>query len=255
MRLTIDTDAGWLTEETATGTRELPLYSPEAFGLLSREWVRVGWTQKYSYSFTWLGRPVVQLPEDLVRVQEVIWRVQPDVIIETGVAHGGSLIFYASLCRAIGRGRVVGVDVEIRPHNRAAIEGHPLGRDITLIEGSSTDPAVLARVRGLVRPGERALVLLDSCHAKAHVLAELRAYGPLVAVGSYLVATDGVMGELAGLPQAPPAWAWDNPAAAAREFAAADPRFVLEEPPFAFNEGAVTERVTYWPSAYLRRVA
>lgn len=255
MRLTIDTDAGLLTEETPAGRRDVPLHSPEAFGLLSRQWVAVGWTQKYSYGFTWMGRPVVQLPEDLVRIQEVIWRVQPDVIVETGVAHGGSLVFYAGLCKAIGRGRVIGVDIEIRPHNRSAIEAHPLADAITLIEGSSTAPAVLDRVRAAVRPGERVLVLLDSNHAKAHVLAELHAYAPLVTVGSYLVATDGVMADVAGLPGGKPDWAWDNPQEAAREFAAQDPRFRLEDPPLAFNEGAVTDRVTYWPSAYLRRVA
>src|SRR5436309_16136321 len=124
MRLTVDTDARTVTEETEAGRRVLPLDSPEAFGLLSRQWLAVGWTQKYSYSFTWLGRPLIQLPEDVLRIQEVIYRVQPDVIIETGVAHGGSLVFYASLCKAMGRGRVIGIDVEIRPHNRRALETH-----------------------------------------------------------------------------------------------------------------------------------
>jgi cephalosporin hydroxylase len=255
MRFTVDTDAGVLTEETAAGPRDVPLYSPEAFRLLSRQWVSVGWTQKYSYAFTWLGRPVVQLPEDLVRVQEIIWQVKPDVIVETGVAHGGSLIFHASLCRAIGRGRVIGVDIEVRPHNRSAIEGHHLAGSITLIEGSSTDPAVVDRVRSLVKPGERVLVLLDSNHSRGHVLAELEAYAPLVSVRSYIVATDGVMEDLAGLPGVPPDWAWDNPQEAAREFARRDPRFRLEDPPVPFNEGAITDRVTYWPSAYLKRVA
>src|SRR4051812_17932050 len=199
MKLTIDTNTRQLVHE-ADGTRAvLPLYGPEAFDLLSRCWVQVGWAQKYSYCFTWLGRPVVQLPEDLLRIQEVIFRVRPDVIVETGVAHGGSLIFYASLCKATDRGRVVGVDIEIRPHNRRSIESHPLSKYITLIEGSSISPEVVAKVTAAVRPGERVLVLLDSNHTKAHVLAELHAYAPLVGVGSYLVATDGVMADVAGL--------------------------------------------------------
>jgi cephalosporin hydroxylase len=147
------------------------------------------------------------------------------------------------------------VDVEIRAHNRRAIEAHPLAAYITLIEGGSTDAAVLERIRAAVRPGERVLALLDSCHSKAHVLAELEAYGPLVSVGSYVVATDGIMADVAGRPGGRPEWAWDNPQEAAREFAARDPRFRLEEPEFAFNEGKITERVTYWPSAFLRRVA
>src|SRR5262245_43621142 len=140
MRLTIDTEARTLTEQTPFGSRVLALDCPEAFALLSKQWLAVGWTQKYSYSFTWMGRPLIQLPEDVLRVQEVIYQTRPDVIVETGVAHGGSLIFYASLCKAMGSGRVVGVDVSIRPHNRRAIEEHPLAEYVTLIEGSSTDP-------------------------------------------------------------------------------------------------------------------
>src|SRR5687767_11228245 len=119
---------------------------------LSRIWVREITRHKYAYNFTWMGRPIIQFPQDMLALQEIVWRVKPDVIVETGIAHGGSLIFYAGLCRAIGRGRVVGVDVEIRPHNRAAIEDHPLAESITLIEGSSTAPAVLDRVRAAVRP-------------------------------------------------------------------------------------------------------
>jgi cephalosporin hydroxylase len=255
MRLTVDTNTRTLTEETTGGSRVLALDSPEAFSLLSRQWLAVGWTQKYSYSFTWMGRPLIQLPEDVLRIQEVIFQTQPDVIVETGVAHGGSLIFYASLCKAMGKGRVVGVDIHIRPANRRAIEEHPLAEFITLFEGSSTDPAVVDAVEQQVRPGERVLVLLDSDHSKAHVLAELKAYAPLVTVGSYLVATDGVMADVAGRPGAKPEWLWDNPQEAARAFAADDERFRLEEPAPLFNEGKITQRVTYWPSAYLRRVA
>jgi cephalosporin hydroxylase len=251
VRLTIDTDAGTLSADG----RDYPLDSPEAFRLISRQWVAVGWALRYSYSFTWLGRPIVQLPEDLIRVQEVIFRVQPDVIVETGVAHGGSLIFYASLCKALGRGRVVGVDIQIRPHNRTAIEAHPLAPLVTLLEGSSTSPTIVETVRGLIRPGERVLALLDSNHTKGHVLAELEAYASLVTVGSYVVATDGIMADVADKPGARPEWAWDNPQEAAREFAARDSRFRLEDPPLLFNESRLSERVTYWPGAYLRRVA
>src|SRR5262245_3342699 len=255
MKLTIDTARRRLVHETTADRRELPLDSPEAFGLLSRCWLEVGWTQKYSYSFTWLGRPLVQLPEDVVRVQEVVHRVRPDVIVETGVAHGGSLIFYASLCKALDRGRVIGVDVTIRPPNRRAIEAHPLAGHITLVEGSSTDPAVVQRVRSLVRPGETVLVVLDSCHTREHVRAELEAYAPLVSPGSYVIATDGIMADLAGVPGGRPEWAWDNPQQAAREFARGHGDFLLEEPALAFNESTIRERVTYWPSAYLKRVA
>src|SRR5262245_18853341 len=254
MKLFIDTDAGVLRREDGGESAEWPLYSPEAFQALTRQWLAVGWTQRYSYGFSWMGRPVVQLPEDLVRIQEVIHRLRPDVIVETGIAHGGSLIYYASLCKAMDYGRVIGIDIEIRPHNRRAIETHPLSKFITLIEGSSTDPAIVRRVKGSVRPGETVLVLLDSCHTRTHVLAELEAYAPLVSQGSYVVATDGIMGDLAGLPGARSDWSWDNPREAALEFAQHHLEFALDPPPFPFNEGNIKERVTYWPSAYIRRV-
>ena len=253
MRLTIDTDAKKLTREDEDGVRDIPLYTREAFELLSNEWVKVGWSCKYTYTFTWLGRPIIQLPDDLLRVQEVIYQLKPDVIVETGVAHGGSLIFYASLFRLIGKGRVIGVDVEIRPHNRAAIESHPLSPSITLIEGDAVADETVARVRAALKPGETVLVLLDSCHTKEHVLRELVAYSPLVTPGSYIVATDGLMKDLADVPRGNPEWAHDNPAAAAAEFARRDPSFRLEEPRWLFNESDLTAAVTHWPGAWLRK--
>ena len=135
MKLTLDTSAGSLQVSEDGKDQQLSLYSPEAFAALSRAWVKVGWSLKQTYSFTWMGRPIIQLPEDMVRIQEVLFSVKPDVVIETGVAHGGSLIFYASLFKAMGHGRVVGVDVAIRPHNRKAIEEHPMSPLIALIEG------------------------------------------------------------------------------------------------------------------------
>src|SRR2546423_15245584 len=128
MKLTIDTEARTLIAEADGQNREMPLYSDEAFELISDQWLKVGWNQKYPYTFSWLGRPIVQLPEDMIRAQEVIYRVRPSVIIETGVAHGGSLIYYASLCKVMGRGRVIGIDIEIRPHNRRAIESHEMSQ-------------------------------------------------------------------------------------------------------------------------------
>ena len=252
--ITFDTDRGVVIVSGPDGSREIPFDSPEAFREASRVWLRCGWDAKYVYGFSWLGRPIIQLPDDLLRIQEVIAAVQPDVIVETGVAHGGSLVFYATLCKAMERGRVIGVDIEIRPHNRRAIEAHLLAPLITLIEGSSIDPATVASVRAQIRPGERVLVLLDSNHTAEHVLAELRAYGPLVTKGSYIVAADGIMQDVVGAPRTKPDWTWNNPRTAVREFLKTTGDFVSEEPPFPFNEGIVTERVTYWPEGFLRRV-
>lgn len=254
MKLTIDTSAQTLRREDGNNAEEIPLYSKAAWELLSREWVRVGWNQRYQYTFSWFGRPVIQLPEDLVRIQEVIYAVKPDVVIETGVAHGGSLIYYATICQAVGKGRVIGIDIEIRPHNRRAIEAHELAHRIALVEGSSTDPGVVAKVKGLVKPGESVLVLLDSNHTKQHVAAELEAYHDLVTPGSYLVATDGIMQDLADVPRGNPDWKWDNPSAAAEEFAARHPEFVLDQPPWPFNESELGVNITHWPQAWLRRL-
>ena len=254
MKLELDSEARTLTLRDGAKAQTMPLYSRQAYEALSHWWVKVGWNEKAIYNFTWFGRPIIQLPEDMVRIQEVIYRVRPDVIIETGVAHGGSLIFYASICKAMERGRVVGIDIEIRPHNRKAIEAHELKPLITLLEGSSVDPAIVAQAEALVRPGETVLVLLDSNHTKAHVLAELEAYHGLVSRDSYIVATDGVMQDLTDVPRGKPDWDEDNPAAAAREFAAAHPEFRIEPPPWPFCESELTENITHWPDAYLRRI-
>lgn len=253
MKLTIDSEKGILICHTGADEQTMPLYSKEAFELLSREWVRVGWNQKYQYTFSWFGRPIIQLPEDMVRVQEVIYRVKPDVILETGIAHGGSLIFYASLCKAMGRGRVIGVDVTIRPHNRHAIEAHELFPLITLIEGDAISKETVSLVKRQIAPGESVLVILDSCHSHDHVLAELEAYHGLVSSGSYLVATDGIMHDLHDVPRGQASWLEDNPSRAAREFAAGHPEFVLEQPAWPFNESALQNNITHWPGAWLRR--
>lgn len=237
--------------------RELfPIGSAEGFEAVSRAWLRSGWDAKYVYSFTWLGRPIIQLPDDLVRVQEAIFAAKPTVIIETGIAHGGSLIFYAGLLKAmdVENPRVIGVDVEIRPHNRKAIEEHWLSNCLTLIEGSSVDPSVLTRVASLVGPSDRVFVMLDSNHTKAHVLAELEAYAPLVTPGGYIVAADGIMSTLVGAPRSAPDWSWNNPSAAAEEFVALHADYTIEDPPFPFNEGATRQRVTYWPRAFVKRL-
>lgn len=150
----------------------------------------------YSYLWTWMGVPIIQLPADVMATQEAIWAVKPDVIVETGIARGGSVLFMASILELIGKGRVIGVDVEIRPHNRDSIERHPMSRRVTLIEGSSTDPDTLAEVRAQIPAGASVMVVLDSDHSHDHVLAELRSYGPLVTKESYLVVADTILGHL-----------------------------------------------------------
>ena len=251
-RIVIDTDAATLRLEDAGGERELPLYSTEAFEIVSSQWVKVGWNQRYPYTFSWLGRPLIQLPEDLVRIQEVIWRVRPDVILETGIAHGGSLIFYASLCTAIGHGRVIGIDVEIRPANRSAIEAHGLSPLITLLEGDSAAESTVAEARRLVDDAKSVLVILDSDHSKAHVLRELEAYHSLVSPGSYIVATDGIMGGLHRRPHRDAGLA-RRQSRGRRDRRLHHPEFVLEQPPWPLQRELAHAQHHTWPGAYLRR--
>jgi cephalosporin hydroxylase len=250
MRLSIDTGTG----KVDVDGRSLDLYSDEAFKVVSDLWVKVGWNQKYPYRFSWLGVPIVQLPEDIVRYQEAVFALKPDVIVETGVAHGGSAILSASLCRLIGRGRVIAVDIEIRPHNRQRLETHPLADLITLIEGSSTDQSVIDEVGNHIQPGESVLVVLDSDHSYDHVMGELNAYAPLVTEGSWIVATDGIMRDLGDVPRGRQGWASDNPANAARDFAQANPSFTIATPPVPFNESSLHNAVTHWPDAWLKRI-
>lgn len=255
MQLLIDTDNQALTIREDGGERTLGLYSTEAFKLVSDLWVKLGWNAKYSYTFSWLGRPLIQLPEDVMRIQEIIHNVRPTVIVETGVAHGGSLILYASLMEAMGiDGQVIGVDIEIRPHNRKAIEDHPLFRRIKLIEGSSVGEDVVSQVKSLIPAEAAVLVILDSDHSRAHVAAELEAYHGFVTPGSYIVATDGIMSEVADTPRGQPGWITDNPTQAAKDFAAAHPEFVLGQPEWVFNQSGLSDNITHWPDAYLRRL-
>jgi cephalosporin hydroxylase len=254
MKLTLDTNAKTLTVDDGGQSKVHDLYTKAAFEIISREWVRLGWNQKYPYTFSWMGRPVIQLPEDMIRMQEVIHQIKPDVIVETGVAHGGSLIYYSSLCKAMDKGRVIGIDIEIRLHNRTAIEQHHLSDRITLVEGSSTAPEIVAQVKAMVKPGETVLVILDSNHTYAHVYDELEAYADMVTLGSYIVATDGVMLEVADVPRGHPEWVTDNPTFAAHDFAANHSEFVIEQPSWPFNESELDQNITHWPGAWLKRI-
>ena len=249
----IDEKEGWASRDN--GKTRLPFASKEGFELISKVWLRATWDAKYVYNFAWMGRPIIQLPDDLIRLQELIWQLKPDVIIETGVAHGGSLIFHASLLQVIGHGRVIGVDIEVRPHNRKAIEEHKLASSITLVEGSSIAPETVERVKSLIATGERVLVILDAKHTKDHVLEELAAYSPLVNIGSYILACDGIMELVDGAPRSGQDWSWNNPRRAALEFVAQNLDFRIEEPELPFREGILAERVSYWPDSYIKRIA
>ena len=199
------------------------------------EFTRASTAPKYSYNFSWLGRPIIQYPQDIVAMQELIWRIQPDLIIETGIAHGGSLIFSASMlelnaaCGGPSNASVLGIDIDIRKHNRAAIEAHPMNRRITMLEGSSIDPAIVARAREAAARCRRVLVCLDSNHTHDHVLAELNSYASLTAVGSYCIVFDTVIEELAADTYPDRSWGpGNNPKTAVREFLRGHSEFEID---------------------------
>ncbi len=249
MKIVIDT----AEQSIRVGESSFPLYSRAAFDILSREWLRVGWNLDYWRTFSWLGFQLQQLPDDVLRLQEVVCRLKPDVIVETGVFDGGSSVLFASLCELNGKGRVVSVELELRPDLRERLAAHPLGRRITLIEGDSSSPAVFDRIAREAAGAATVLVFLDSDHHKAHVARELELYSRLVTPGSYIVAADGVMRVLADTPNGEPSWLEDNPSAAAIEFAAAHPEFVLERPAPLFAAAGDSTELTYFPDAWLRR--
>ncbi len=232
---------------------------------------------QYSYNFSWLGRPVIQYPQDIVAIQELIWRVRPDLIIETGIAHGGSLIMSASMlalldyCDAVETGatldpratcrRVIGVDIDIRPHNRAAIEAHPMSHRIQMIQGSSVAPDVIAKVRDLAKDSQRVMVCLDSNHTYEHVLAELEAYAPMTSTGSYCCVFDTIVEDLPPEVLYGRPWGKDNsPKAAVWEYLRrlkSDGVRAADGGPLALEIDKTVENkllITVAPDGYLRRV-
>lgn len=255
-KIIIDTDENsFEILDNKNDNKKLDLYSKDSFEILSALWLKTSWNQKYSYTFTWCGRPIIQHPEDIFRLQEVIYNLKPDVIIETGIAHGGSLIFYASILKAIGKGKIIGIDIDIRPHNKQALTSHELYPMISLIEGSSVSTEIINQVKSSIKPKDTTLVILDSDHSKEHVLKELNLYSKLVSIGSYIVVTDGLMRDLHNVPRGKSTWKFDNPAAAAEDFVSNNPNFIFEEPKWNFNESDLTKTITAWPCAWVKRVS
>jgi cephalosporin hydroxylase len=236
-----------LTLTGADGAQTVDLYSAEGLALVSDLWLKLSAEYKIMYEPTWLGRPIIQLPHDIVQMQELVWRVKPDLIIETGVAHGGSLILSASILELIGKGRVLGVDIDIRAHNRTAITAHPLSKRIDLLQGSSIDPTTIAEVTARAKSAGNVMVVLDSNHAAEHVAAEMAAYAPLVDVNSYLVVMDGAQGQVFDIPRGNAAWQNDNPLTALDAFLAGTDEFEIDD---HFTRLHVTSN----PRGYLRRV-
>jgi len=206
---------------------------------------------QYSYNFSWLGRPIIQYPQDMIAMQEIIWDLKPDLIIETGIAHGGSLIFYASLMELIGKGEVIGIDIDIREHNKIEIENHSMFKRIKMIQGSSTDRKIIDQVADLAKGKETVLVLLDSNHTHDHVLSELNLYSTFVTKDSYLVCFDTVVEDLPDnyLPGRERAWSvGNNPKTAVFEFLKENNNFKIDK--------SIDNKlqISVAPDGYLKRI-
>ncbi|MDO8435804.1 MAG: CmcI family methyltransferase [bacterium] len=211
------------------------------------EWVKAAAENKLSYEVDWLGVPAIQTPEDLILVQELIFRIKPDFVVETGIAHGGGLIFYASLLELLGKGKVIGIDIEIREHNRKVIEAHSLSKKIELIEASSTSEEVIEALRNKIPKGSKVLVFLDSDHTKAHVLKELELYREFIISGCYIVVFDTITSMLADAGIADKKYIKNTPMEAVQEFLKQNDNFIIDK---EFNKLFVS----YSPDGYLKRV-
>jgi cephalosporin hydroxylase len=220
---------GTLTSNNAGEKVNVDLYSNEGLNMLSNLWIKAAAEHPYMYEPNWFGRPVIQFPTDIVALQELLWKLQPDVVVETGVAHGGSLVLSTSILELIGKGKVIAVDIEIRPHNGTAIEAYPLSHRIELIEGSSIVVETLDLVKRAIGDAKSVLVFLDSNHTEAHVLHELELYGALVTPVSYLVAHDGAQAWVWDIPRGMPEWKDDHPLDAIYKSVTNYPEFTIDQ--------------------------
>tara|TARA_R110002095_G_scaffold212443_1_gene201613 strand:- start:1148 stop:1882 length:735 start_codon:yes stop_codon:yes gene_type:complete len=205
---------------------------------------------QYTYNFDWLGVPIIQTPQDILAIQEIMWKTKPTVIIETGVARGGSLIFYASILKLLNEGgRVIGIDIDIRDHNRDVIESHPLSDAVILMQGSSTDDRIIEAVKSKISPSDRVMVVLDSNHTHDHVLKELELYSPLVTRGCYLVVLDTVVEDIPeGLSENRPWGKGNNPKTAVHHFLKSTDQFLIDD---QVHKKLV---ITCAPDGYLKRI-
>ncbi len=234
------------------------------FQSISRQWLQESMARKYVYNFDWMGRPIIQYPQDIVAVQEMVWKVRPDLIIETGIAHGGSLVLSASMLAlldmsdAIVKGKtidprnsgrkVIGIDIDIRPHNLTAIESHPMASRIQMFQGSSIDPNIVEQVHQAASGYRKVMVFLDSMHSHDHVLNELKAYAPLVSVGSYCVVFDTYVEDMPAQFFSDRPWdVGDNPKTALRDWLPKNPEFSID------HDIEAQLMITVTPNGFLRR--
>lgn len=213
----------------------------------AKVWLKAHWENKLSYEVNWLGMPIIQTAEDMIVLQEIVYDVRPDFIVETGIAHGGSLIYFASLLQLLGKGKVIGIDIDIRKHNKILLEKHPVVKRIITIEGDSSSKEIFKKVRNIIPKKSKVLVLLDSNHTKEHVLKELNLYSRLVSKGSYIIVEDTIMPRVAKYKHAKDYYATNNTKQAVNIFMKNNKNFVVDK---------TREKLgfTYFPGGFLKRI-
>ncbi len=243
----VATEKAQITLTCEGKSKTIDLYSQEGVEIVASLWLKLCCQYRLMYEPSWLGIPIIQLPTDIVMMQELIWKIRPDVIVECGLAHGGSAIFYASICELMGKGLVIGVDVEVRQHNRVAIQSHPMSKRIEIIEGSSVEPSTVDLVKKKLSGARTVMVVLDSNHSYAHVWQELNLYYEIVTPDSYLVVMDGAQAHVWDVPRGKREWKDDHPLQAIHDF-------LQEHPEFQLDPYYTRMQVTCSPDGFLRRL-
>jgi cephalosporin hydroxylase len=229
------------------------LYTKKAFNILSNFWMEYAWNQKYTYRFTWLGYPIIQLPDDIINIQELIYKEKPKYIIETGVAHGGSIVFYASIAKLLNLKKVIGIEKKIRKKNLIKLKKSPLKNFFQIIEGDSTSPKIVKKVSSIIKK-EKTLVILDSNHSFDHVYKELISYSNILKKNSFIIATDGIVDVMKFAPRRFKYNKKGGPVLAIKKFLVKNKKFEEFLPTNLFNESKVDKNLTHWQNGWLKKI-
>jgi cephalosporin hydroxylase len=253
MKLLIDTNSKKINISEEQDSHNLNLYTKKAFTKISNFWLEYIWNQKYTYRFTWLGFPIIQLPDDIINIQELIFKEKPKYIIETGVAHGGSVIFYASLIKLLNLKKVVGIEKKIKKKNLINLHRSPLKKYFKIIQGDSTSDKVINKVKNIIKKN-KTLLILDSNHSSEHVYKELVSYSKILQKNCIIVATDGIVDVMKFAPRRLKYNKNGGPVLAIKKFLSKDKKFKKINPTNLFNESNVSQNMTHWQYGWMKKI-
>jgi len=253
MKFLINSDIKKITVFRENKSNFFNLYSSKAFKIISNFWLEYIWNQKYTYRFTWLGFPIIQLPDDIINIQELIFKERPDYVVETGVAHGGSIIFYASLLKILNKGKVIGIEKEFKKKNLDKLKKNFLKKYFELIESDSTNKDLIRKLKRRL-DGKKVIIILDSNHSYHHVFKELNLYSEIIKKGSYIIVTDGIIDVMKFAPRRIKYQKNYGPLKAINEFLLENNKFKKIQPINLFNESKVFKNISHWPDGWLKKL-